>query len=358
MDRRYFLKTGLTAGAGLGIPGSLKGMMTEKKKKKQKILSAYYFRAHMYTMVPRHVREDMQWMAEAGTDTVCVAVLEQDLRAAVENIVLISEEAARVGMEVYAVPARWGGMFAGAPKVPSLFSATNPHTWVLNEDGTSYNTNVSGVVSSIHYPETFEFFCNSLDKMFELWDISGVVWDEPKSFEFGKDYSPKAIEKLGREAPFEKHIEATIDFYSRVNGYIKRNYPGIFTHMFAYAFMEDQIIEAAAGIKDLDYLGCDGRPWAREDDTIGTDRLSSRNKVLLGAGERYLKAARQQGKGTLWLVENHNLKSQYIPLMERRLPEIITKDVDHLLYYYYPRNLQDPEKTMAVIAKNIKNFKS
>lgn len=153
MHRRDFLKTGLTAGAALGMPGSLKAMAEEKAKQKKKILSAYYFRAHMYTMVPRHVREDMEWMADAGTDVVCVAVLEQDLRAAVENIALISEEAARVGMKVYAVPSRWGGMFAGAPKVPSLFSATNPHTWVLDEEGKPYYTDVSGVVSSIHYPE-------------------------------------------------------------------------------------------------------------------------------------------------------------------------------------------------------------
>lgn len=26
-------------------------------------LSAFFFRAHMYTIVPRHVREDMEWMA-------------------------------------------------------------------------------------------------------------------------------------------------------------------------------------------------------------------------------------------------------------------------------------------------------
>jgi len=28
---------------------------------KRPFLSAYYFRAHMYTLVPQHVRQDMAW---------------------------------------------------------------------------------------------------------------------------------------------------------------------------------------------------------------------------------------------------------------------------------------------------------
>ena len=69
-------------------------------------LNAYYFRAHMYTLVPRQVREDMQWMADIGTDIVSPAILEQDLAAVPRNLDLISREAERVGMDVYAVPLR------------------------------------------------------------------------------------------------------------------------------------------------------------------------------------------------------------------------------------------------------------
>ena len=94
-------------------------------------IAAYYFRAHMYTCVPRHIREDMEWMADKGTDYVCPAFLEQDLFAAYENHALIAEEAARVGMQVLAVPSRWGGLTAGAPKVPSLFSMLNSQTLIV-----------------------------------------------------------------------------------------------------------------------------------------------------------------------------------------------------------------------------------
>jgi len=84
------------------------------------LLSAYYQRAHMYTIVPPHVREDLKCMAGIGTNVVCIAILEQDLFAAVDNVTLISDEAAKAGMKVFTIASRWGGLVAGSPKVPSL----------------------------------------------------------------------------------------------------------------------------------------------------------------------------------------------------------------------------------------------
>jgi hypothetical protein len=43
-----------------------------------------------------------------------------------------------------------------------------------------------------------------------------------------------------------------------------------------------------------------------------------------------------------------------LPLLKKRLPEVLAKDVDHTLYYYFPRNLEDPEKIMRVIASNLR----
>ena len=55
------------------------------------LLNAYYLRHHMYTLVPRHVREDMAWLADQGTDAVSIAVLEQDLFASRYNIEIICQ---------------------------------------------------------------------------------------------------------------------------------------------------------------------------------------------------------------------------------------------------------------------------
>ncbi|MGB3852437.1 MAG: hypothetical protein WA958_21150 [Tunicatimonas sp.] len=253
--RRTFLKKSLQT-TGL-LLGTAPQRFPLAKQPTDKLLNAYYFRAHMYTMVPRQVREDMQWMADLGTDVVSVAVLEQDLFAAVENIEIICQEAERVGMQVFAVPSHRGGMFAGAPKVPSLFSVKNPQTWVLQKDCTPKISKVSGVTSSVHYPETYDFFCESLAKVLDTWPIRGIMWDEPKSYDY--DYSPRAIEKLGKDAPLEAHRKATADFHGWLNQFIKENYPDTTTCLFEQAH-KGELIPTVAQIPYLDYLGCDGRP--------------------------------------------------------------------------------------------------
>jgi hypothetical protein len=319
---------------------------------KHRLLNAYYFRAHLYTMVPHQVREDLKWMRDVGTQAVSIAVLEQDLFAAVENIHVICDEAGKLGMDVYAVPSRWAGLFAGAPKVPSLFSVCHPDTWVLERDGSPKFSDVSGVISSVHYPETFEFFRTSIDKMFSLWDLKGVIWDEPKMLQ-SRDFSGKAVEKLGTEAPIETHVRAFVDFMSRINRYIKTAHPEKRTCLFAYAFLDDWQIEMAVNIDGLDEFGCDGRPWYAEDK--GKNEASG--KVLLGkeGGERFLTAAKMAGKKSVWLIENHNMATSDILILDRRLPEVLLKEVDHLIYYYYPRNLEDPDRIMNVIRKHLLN---
>ena len=208
-------------------------------------------------------------------------MLEQDLFAAVENVETICQEAERVGMRVFAVPSRWGGMFAGAPKVPSLFSIKNPQTWVLQKDGTPVISKVSGVTSSVHYSETYEFFCESLTKVLDQWPTEGIMWDEPKSY--GYDHSPKAIENLGPDAPLEAHLRATADFHGRLNQFVKENYPDVTTCLFEQAHKARSNLDVIARIPFLDYLGCDGRPWYRTDG--GKDESNGKNLLGAEAGE-------------------------------------------------------------------------
>lgn len=355
MKRRKFIKNTLATAAASSVAGKVMAGndhgLQVKSSSSDKILNAYYFRAHMYTMVPRQVREDMHWMADKGTNVVSVAVLEQDLWAGVKNIEIICNEAAKVCIEVHAVPSRWGGIVAGAPKVPSLFTITHPQTYVLEKNGTPKESSVSGRISSIHYPETLEFVQSTILKCIELWDIKGVIWDEPKTF--GIDYSPMALKRLGPNPTEEQQVNANVDFYTSVNKAIKEKYPDFITGMFLQADKSDLRAYGAAKTGYMDYYGCDGRPWRNEDG----GKQESSGKVLLGAGERFLEAARQNNKKTLWLAENHNMLDADAKLMDKRMPEILEKDVDQLIYYYYPRNLQSPDMIMDIMAKYIKKFR-
>lgn len=351
MNRKEFIKKTVLAGSAIGLIHPAIATSAKAKRRSAKKLNAYYLRAHMYTLVPRQVREDLKWMADAGTNIVSVAVLEQDFSAAKENIEIICNEASKVGLDVWAVPSRWGGLVAGAPKVPSLFTVKNPETWTKRKDGSYAEAYLTGRVSSIFHPATHEFMADSAKKLFKTWDFKGMIWDEPKSI--GEDYHELAVKKLGKNPSREQFIDANVEFYSSVNKSIKADYPDKQIAMFIYSTFDDVTVKKMATIEDLDVFGCDGRPWSVEDG----GKQEGEGKVLLGGvGQRFVDAAKANKKASLWLVENHNMSDKDIPLLERRLPEVIKSDVDHLIYYYYPRNLSQPDKIMNIIRKNVPNF--
>jgi hypothetical protein len=351
MQRRSFIKNSALAATALSF-----NIPKIKAQSKDKLLSAYYFRAHMYTMVPRQVREDLQWMADLGTDAICPAIIEQDLFAAVENMDIICNEAEKIGMKVFAVPSRWAGLIAGAPKVPSLFTIQNPETYSIDDNGNPYTSSVTGRISSFYHPKTVQFFKDAIDKMISLWPIAGITWDEPKVYK-KLDYSEAAKQVLGNKMTRENHSKAFSDFWSDLNQHIKSNHPSISTHFFVQAkyWNEPDILKYSSQIEHLDYYGCDGRPWYLKDG----GQLESEGKVLLGEeqGEVFLDLAKKNGKKSLWLIENHNMAMADAQLMDKRMPEIMERDVDHLIYYYYPRNLEDPDKIMGIMARHLKRWK-
>lgn len=302
-------------------------------------------------MVPKHVREDLQWMADVGTNIVSIAILEQDLYAAVENIEIICNEAAKLGIEVWGVPSRWAGIVAGAPKVPSIFTTQNHETWRKNKDGSYASSSKTGRISSIFHPATFEFMQETAKEVFKIWNIKGLIWDEPKSL--NKDYHELAIKKLGGNAKNEDYIDENVRFYSKLNKSIKSEFADKQIAMFLHASKNEMAVNKCAAIEGLDVFGCDGRPWYDSD----AGKNESDGKVLLGGtGQRFIDAAKSNKKKSLWLMENHNMADEDALILEKRLLEVIKTDVDHLIYYYYPRNLSQPDKIMNIIRKGISKF--
>jgi hypothetical protein len=317
---------------------------------KEKIVNSYYFRAHTYTIVPRHVREDLQWMADHGTNAVSLAILEQDMTAAVENIDLICTEADKRGISVFAVPSRWCGMVAGAPKVPSVFGATHPETWIIDENGNPETNTIWGPTSSVHHPAVKEFFYKSLDSMLSTWPIRGVIWDEPKTF--CPDYSTAAVSAFPRHPQFIDHVKATCSFFSDCNRHIKNAHTNVSTHLFIYPSYAPEIVEEVSKTEALDYFGCDGRPWYKED----AEKHSISSKTCMKESDLFITCAKENGKKSLVLAENLHAGKKESDIMDIRLPELFKKDIDHLIYYYYPRSLPDPDYTMNIIGKHINNL--
>lgn len=327
-------------------------------------VAAYYFRAQMYTCVPRQVRADLAWMADHGTDYVGVSVLEQDLFAARENLDLITTEAERAGMRVLAVPSRWAGVVAGAPKVPSLFSIQHPETWLRDEYGrTAVAPGVSGALSSIHHPATYEFFTSKLVEMFEQhpsW--AGFILDEPKCFRV--DTSAAAVEALGGSAPLAAHWRAASAFLGRVAGFAKSRWPDKLTLMFQEARISAEERAAGAATPHLDFYGLDGRPWGRNADSRLTSadesQESGKDKILLdGRAEEFIRAARAQpGRRAMVLIENHNLEAEMTEPLRRELPRVLALPADLFCYYYYPRNVAEPDRVMRIIGRGLRRLRA
>jgi len=325
-------------------------------------LAAYYIGANVYTCVPRHVRSDMEWMADKGTHYVCTSILEQDLFASYENLALIVAEASRVGMQVLAVPSRWGGLTAGAPKVPSLFSVLNPQTWIVNDNGsTRLMTKATGAISSVHSPETFQFFCDTLSEMYrQLPQLAGFIIDEPKCFIV--DRSKMATAALGENAPVIAHYAAARDFFSRVCAFAKERWSDKLTVMFQQAHLSADELAAGSGVQHLDFYGADGRPWTLEDDArmanSGGDEGNGRGKVLLsGKGEAFIKSAHAvEGRRSFFLAENHNLKANMIEPLERNYARVLALRPDLFTYYYYPRNVEGVDRVMDIIGRKLTSF--
>lgn len=318
-------------------------------------LNAYYLRAHMYTLVPRHVREDMAWMAGVGNRAVTVAVLEQDLFAAVENLEIVQREAERAGLQLYVVPSRWGSLVAGAPKVPSIFSARNPEACMQNRDGSPL-IEWLGPIASVHHPATFEFFCRSLERLSSIVPVSGIIWDEPKALAL-KDYSPAARQALAGKDMDDAgvHVDAQAEFFDRVGAEVLRRKADLRLCMFLHANMKGYAVERCAGIRNLHDFGCDGRPFQGEDGGGNDSDGSPSGKLLCDYGPYFVTEARKRGKRPLLLIENHAMSERDMEIMDTRLPEVLNFGAEHLIYYYSPRSLRDPDRNMAILAGHLRH---
>lgn len=351
MKRRDFL-INTPAIASVPVLASMESFPKAALESKNKpMVTSYYFRAHTYTMVPKQIREDLAWMKKVGTKNVAIAVLEQDLYAAVENIELIIKEANKLGLKAFLVPSRWGGIIAGAPKVPSLFSVINPDTWVLNKDLKPRFNSITGVTSSIYDPKTLEFFCETLRKSLTLWNFEGVILDEPKVYDT-VDYHPRSLELHGDKPKWENHIDEVSKFFSKVFTFQKTNFPKVSSHLFVYANSHPVIRASAAQIENLDFYGCDGRPW-NSGEGVHNEQAG---KNLVDKAPAFIEEAKKNKKKSLILIENHNMVAEDYPLMQKRLPEVKALKTDHVIYYYYPRNVQEPERQMKIIGDFISSL--
>lgn len=316
------------------------------------LINAGYFRAHMYTCVPSQIRDDFRRMRASGTTAVTVSVLEQDLFAAVENLRIIAATARDEGLLLYADIARWGGLVSGTPKVPSLFASMRPDLWKRHADGRPVSSFGYCPVLSIFQPETRDFFVDQLRQMFALIPFAGVFWNEPKAIhtiDHGEAARRWFAERGLDHASLDEHVRAHVDFFGSLNAEIRRLAPAAEIACFTTPGSASQI-DMFASMPELDTFGCDGRAWSAADET---EPLSYKGKCLPQLAPAFLAAARRHGRKTFAFVENIDVPDAYLPMLDRRLPELLAMDIDHLLYYYYGRSVASPDRCMDIMFRHL-----
>lgn len=351
MNRRDFLKhTTLGAASLAALPNHYSSSL---KPVSEKILAAYYFLAGMYTLRPASIRTELDEMKNWGTDIVCIAVTSLTVDRAPRNVNFIVEECHKRDMRCFVVPSRIAGITAGAPIIPSPFAQLNPDTWIKDQSGKTPQRKV-GPICSFYHPKVEAYFMELTTQMLKRWDLDGFIWDEPKST-YWQDFSERALAD-NPEGDFKKYMEDHTGFFSRINAHIKSEKSDSTIVYFDEAVRSDIVVETSAKMKHLDYFGTDGKPWPREASPLGIDTERSK-KVVPKYGERFFTEARKNGLRTMCLPENHNMSKSDNDLMEQHLPDILQLDIDMWVYYYYPRNQEEPERNMAIIRKNIEWFK-
>ena len=314
----------------------------------QRIIGAYYFRGGMFTCVPHHVRAELDEMATMGTNVVCLAVTENDLNYNHSNLHFLIKEIHLRSMQVYFVPSRIAGITAGAPLESCAEGYRWPHTVTINPDGKPLVRKI-GCVCSFYHEEIEQHFKDVATRMITEFAVDGIIWDEPKSTNW-QDFSERA-KRDNPNTDFRIYMQDFVRFMSRINHHLKTVKPDLTIVHFDEACRNDIVAEESARIDHMDYYGVDGRPWRSEE--TGPARNISEQKVLLGYGERYLHAARKEGKKTFALIENQRLGSGTIERFEEHISEVIALDIDMLVYYYYGFYEEDPERNMNVIRQHI-----
>ncbi|MEL6971100.1 MAG: hypothetical protein AAFO02_13100 [Bacteroidota bacterium] len=142
------------------------------------IINCFYQSKFAYTIVPWQIREDLERIRRQGADWITLNVLEQDRKAARENIDLVMNEAQRVNLKVAFCPERWVGIFGGVNNFPSVWTVKNM-TYSLQDAQGQWVMIESGPISDPRLEETQGFIFDKLKETFRTWPFQGIVWDRP-----------------------------------------------------------------------------------------------------------------------------------------------------------------------------------
>lgn len=313
-------------------------------------LSTYYFHGQDLCIVPRHVHEDVKWMADHGVDGVFVGVHDADLQGG--NTGMVTEAIQKAGLDVWLIPSRLAGLVAGWGRQPSFLSVDNIELSAVCADGS--RRSFYGPQLSVFSDKVADLVADCTLEMLKRFPARGIVWDELKSLN-GEDHSSWAIEALGRPAGPRDMVHGTVDCFSRINDRLKNHLSELVISCFLYADSPKDHIRACSSIRGLDEFGCDGKCLRPGEADVGE---GGPDKVLLGGQDQYFaRTAEDMGLSPFTLLETQLLDRTSLELSLERLPEFLSSKEGHLAYYYYPYGMENPEEFMPRLGHALESWR-
>ncbi len=326
-------------------------MTINNQLKNSRYLSTYYFHGQDLCIVPRHVREDVAWMADHQVDGVFVGMHDADLRGG--NTAMVCEIIREAGLDVWLIPSRVGGLVAGWGRQPNYLSVEHPQWWGRQADGSPRES--CGPQVSVFHPEVPEAVAETVSRMLGQCPATGIVWDEVKTLG-GEDHCDAALARLGRPANEDDMVEGTVQCFSEINRHLKQAHPDLRIACFLYCYSEQHHIDRCATIHLLDEFGCDGKCHFSGESGVGE---GGNKKVLMGGNDaRFAAAAEKNGHLPFTLLETQLLDGFTMDVTLARMPEFLSTKSGHLAYYYYPYGMANPDAYMPKMGRMLADWRA
>lgn len=315
-------------------------------------IAMHYMNHGFFVHNPRQIAADLDDMAAMGCRDVVYSLLEQDDFFCPRTVEAHFDRARRAGLKVHVIPGRHGGLFAGAPKVPSLYAAAHPEFCVRREDGGVYGSDI-GVFLCPSHPETFAFLTESITRLVERYGVDGIVYDEPKT-PFVPCWCGRCRAERGDRTPEAHRRDALIEFMARVTAQVAARHPGVEQTLFIDGSYGDDLARGWAEQCTLAAFGTDGPVTGhrvREPDDLIC------KTALLERAPSILQMARETGKRSYLLVENFLVHRKDFDRLEAEVYAVADLGPDAMGFYYYGSNNDDPETLMEIVRRLVRTIR-
>lgn len=307
----------------------------------------FYYLAHgFFVFNPKQVRDDYREMKGLGADSVTYAILEQDTEFCPITIEKHFSMAHQEGLKVYVIFSRLGGLFAGAPRVASLFSASNPDTLMCDKNGRPYGGGI-GVFSCVNNPLFNDFFEKTTTNLLLNYDIDGIILDEPKMHDVPCFCSAcRALMKNEDPVMFRK--KSLVSFLDRAAVNMKKIKPSIEISLFNDTIYPLDFHNMTAAIPGIDFHGTDGSlagQWVQK------TKIEQIKTPLAEQLKEAKNIAEKHGKKLMAVCENFQTPSSEINKWEESFSKVLEYKPELIVFFYYAPNTDNPEALQEMIRR-------